>query len=178
VLHDLSFGLETVAPVGAADSGKSGGMALVRRFCDVQTGSVLAGAGAFIGWLPRSYATMPTERAANPSLGQRQRVSFARAPVTDAPILVPAKATAGIDSDTEVCIEAARARMLGRRTGLVIAHRLATMRKADRITVLTEDGIAESGAHDAPIAQGGLEARPCASDRLSFDDLQLKENPR
>ena len=106
------------------------------------------GAHDFIMRLPEGYDTELEQRGGNLSLGQRQLISFARALVADAKILVLDEATASIDSYTEMLIQKALVRLLEGRTGLVIAHRLATIRDADRIIVLQNGEIVESGTHD------------------------------
>ena len=128
------------------------------------------GAHDFITALPDGYATMLGERGGSLSLGQRQLLSFARALVADAPILVLDEATASIDSYTEMKIQTALKRLLQDRTGLVIAHRLATIRNADRIVVLRDGCIIEQGNHDELIARGGLYARLYRMNHTSFDD--------
>ena len=105
---------------------------------------------------PAAAATTPSssQRGGNLSLGQRQLVSFARALVADAKILVLDEATASIDSYTEMLIQKALVRLLEGRTGLVIAHRLATIRDADRIIVLQNGEVVETGNHDELMARG------------------------
>jgi hypothetical protein len=99
--------------------------------------------------LPGGYDAMLEQRGSNLSLGQRQLLSFARALVADAKILVLDEATANIDSYTERLIQKALAhRLLEGRTGMVIAHRLATIRGADRIIVLQNGELIETGNHD------------------------------
>jgi ATP-binding cassette subfamily B protein len=105
------------------------------------------GAHDFIMRLPQGYDSMLGERGGNLSLGQRQLLSFARALVADAKILVLDEATANIDSYTEMLIQKALVKLLENRTGLVIAHRLATIREADRIIVLQNGELIESGNH-------------------------------
>lgn len=129
------------------------------------------GAHDFIEALPQGYDTMLAERGSNLSLGQRQLLSFARALVTDAKILVLDEATANIDSYTELQIQKALRRLLEGRTGLVIAHRLATIRNADRILVLQQGRLIEQGDHDTLIGQGGLYAQLYQLNFASFDDL-------
>jgi len=129
------------------------------------------GAHKFITALPRGYDTVLEERGANFSLGQRQLLSFARALVADAKILVLDEATANIDSYTEMQIQKALRRLLEGRTGLVIAHRLATIRNADRIVVLQQGRVIEEGDHDALVAQKGLYSRLYDLNYASFDDL-------
>jgi ATP-binding cassette subfamily B multidrug efflux pump len=129
------------------------------------------GAHKFITALPLGYDTVLEERGGNLSLGQRQLLSFARALVADAKILVLDEATANIDSYTEMQIQKALQRVLEGRTGLVIAHRLATIRNADRIVVLQQGRLIEEGDHDALVAQKGLYSRLYDLNYASFDDL-------
>ena len=129
------------------------------------------GAHEFIMRLPNGYDTELEQRGANLSLGQRQLISFARAIVADTKILILDEATASIDSYTELLIQQALARLLEGRTGLVIAHRLATIRGADRIIVLQNGEIIETGNHDELIALGGLYARLYSMNYASFDDI-------
>jgi ATP-binding cassette, subfamily B, multidrug efflux pump len=125
----------------------------------------------FIMRLPEGYDTMLEQRGGNLSLGQRQLVSFARALVADAKILVLDEATANIDSYTEMVIQKALVKLLEGRTGLVIAHRLATIRNADRIIVLQNGEIIENGTHSQLMKVGGLYARLYTMNYASFDDL-------
>jgi len=129
------------------------------------------GAHDFIMRLANGYDTELEQRGGNLSLGQRQLISFARALVADAKILVLDEATANIDSYTEMLIQKALARVLQGRTGLVIAHRLATIRNADRIIVLQQGEVVESGSHDELMANAGLYARLYNMNYASFDDI-------
>ena len=129
------------------------------------------GAHDFILDLPQGYATLVGERGGSLSLGQRQLISFARALVADARILVLDEATASIDSQTELVIQKALKRLLQGRTGIVIAHRLTTIRDADRIVVLRAGAVVEQGDHAGLVAAGGLYARLYALNQGSFDDL-------
>ncbi len=129
------------------------------------------GAHDFIMALPLGYETVMGERGGTLSLGQRQLISFARALVADARILVLDEATASIDSYTEMLIQKALVTLLSGRTGLVIAHRLATIRDADKIIVLQAGEVLEQGNHDELMANNGLYAQLYSINYGSFDDL-------
>ncbi|TIL84742.1 MAG: ABC transporter ATP-binding protein [Mesorhizobium sp.] len=135
----------------------------------------VVGAHDFIMSLADGYDTQLGERGGNLSLGQRQLVSFARALVADAKILVLDEATANIDSYTEMLIQKALTKLLEGRTGLVIAHRLATIRGADRIIVLQNGQISETGNHDKLMAMGGLYSKLYNLNYSSFDDVLEEE---
>lgn len=131
----------------------------------------IVGAHDFIMRLPQGYDTLLEQRASNLSLGQRQLISFARAIVADAKILVLDEATASIDSHTEKQIQTALERLLEGRTALVIAHRLATIRGADKIIVLRDGEIIETGDHNSLLEEGGLYAKLYSMNYSSFDDM-------
>ena len=138
---------------------------------DVERAARIVGAHDFIMQWPDGYDTLLDQRGGNLSLGQRQLLSFARALVADARVLVLDEATANIDSYTERRIQVALAKLLEGRTGIVIAHRLATIRDADRIIVLQEGRVVETGTHDALLARKGLYASLHALNYASFDDI-------
>ncbi len=129
------------------------------------------GAHDFIMNLPKGYDTLLDQGAVTLSLGERQLLSFARALVADAPILVLDEATANVDSYTELKIQQALARLLEGRTALVIAHRLTTIRGADRIVVLQDGRIVEEGPHDDLMTSGGLYSILYRMNYASFDDI-------
>jgi ATP-binding cassette subfamily B protein len=124
----------------------------------------------FIIRLPEGYDTRLGQRGRNLSMGQRQLISFARALVADPQILILDEATANIDSFTEQAIQQALKVLFAGRTCMVIAHRLATIRDADRIIVLQQGGILEQGSHDELVSCGGLYHRLYTSAHASFDD--------
>lgn len=138
---------------------------------DVIAAAKAVGAHDFITALPEGYQTVMGERGGTLSLGQRQLISFARALVADARILVLDEATASIDSYTEMLIQKALVTLLTGRTGLVIAHRLATIRDADRIIVLQAGEVLEQGNHEQLMAKKGLYAQLHNVNYNSFDDL-------
>ena len=141
--------------------------------------ATLLGADPFIRALPQGYDTMLGERGGSLSTGQRQLLSFARALLADAKILVLDEATASIDSATEQMIQRALATLLKGRTGLVIAHRLATVRHADRILVLQAGRLVESGTHAELLASAGLYAGLYRANYASFDDVgDPEQRPR
>ena len=111
---------------------------------------------SFIESLPFGYDTQIGERGLKLSGGQKQRIAIARMFLKNPPILILDEATSALDTETELIIQQALTELSQNRTTLVIAHRLATIRNADRIVVVTEDGIAEQGKHDELIEQGGI----------------------
>jgi ATP-binding cassette subfamily B protein len=140
---------------------------------EVMDAARTVGAHDLIEHLPNGYMTELNERGANLSMGQRQLISFARALVADAPILVLDEATSSIDSQTEKQIQKALAILLSGRSGLIIAHRLATVRNADRILTLSAGRIIEQGSHAELIALGGTYAKLYKANHASFDDVPL-----
>ena len=109
----------------------------------------------FVASLPEGLDTEVGERGARLSGGQRQRIAIARIFLKNPPVLILDEATSALDSETEQAIQSSLAELAAGRTTLVIAHRLATIRNADRIVVLTPDGVAEQGPHAALMARSG-----------------------
>ncbi|HYC33292.1 MAG TPA: ATP-binding cassette domain-containing protein, partial [Gemmatimonadales bacterium] len=109
--------------------------------------------------LPARYDTVVGERGVKLSGGQRQRVAIARAILKDPAVLVLDEATSNLDTESERLIEDALEKLLVGRTTLIIAHRLSTVRRADRIVVIDRGRIVEQGTHAALLARGGVYAR-------------------
>jgi len=113
----------------------------------------------FILRLPQGYNTMIGERGTRLSGGERQRLAIARALLKNAPILILDEATSSLDTESEAAVQAALANLMEGRTVLVIAHRLSTVRRADRIAVMEDGRITQMGSHDELLAQGGTYSR-------------------
>ena len=134
---------------------------------EVEAAARAAAAHDFLTALPQGYDTQLGERGVMLSGGQRQRVAIARAILRDAPILLLDEATSALDAESERAVQAAVDKLAQGRTTLVVAHRLATVKRADRIVVFDQGRILAEGTHDQLVAQGGLYARLA---RLQFTE--------
>ena len=137
---------------------------------EVEAAAVAASAHGFLAALPEGYDTWLGERGVMLSGGQKQRVAIARAILRDAAVLLLDEATSALDAESERDVQAAVEALSKGRTTLVVAHRLATVKRADRIFVFDQGRIVATGSHDALVAQGGLYARLA---RLQFTDGQI-----
>ncbi len=126
---------------------------------EIEAAAEAAAAHDFIQALPGGYATSVGEAGARLSGGQRQRIAIARAFLKNAPILLLDEATSALDTESEAQVQAALARLMAGRTTILIAHRLSTVRGADRIHVIDQGQIVETGTHDDLVKAGGLYAR-------------------
>ncbi len=124
----------------------------------IQRAAQLAEVAGFIDTLPDGYDTVVGERGQRLSGGQRQRIALARAILKDAPVLVLDEATAAVDNDTEAAIQRSLEQITRDRTTVVIAHRLSTVRHADRIVVMDSGRIVEQGTHESLLNLGGVYA--------------------
>ena len=134
---------------------------------DVEAAAKAAAAHEFISELPDGYDSDVGERGVMLSGGQKQRIAIARAILRDAPILLLDEATSALDAESERAVQEAVDHLSRDRTTLIVAHRLATVKKADRIVVLDQGRIVATGRHDQLVADGGLYARLA---RLQFTD--------
>jgi ATP-binding cassette subfamily B protein len=138
---------------------------------EVEAAARRAGAHEFVTRLPDGYDTVVGERGVRLSGGQRQRLSIARAVLQDPPLLVLDEATSAVDTETELLIQRSLADLAADRTTVVIAHRLSTVRDADRVAVLDEGRVVESGTHDDLVDAGGLYADLWAAQVGALSDL-------
>ena len=134
---------------------------------DVEAAAKAAAAHDFISALPQGYDSYVGERGVMLSGGQKQRIAIARAILRDAPVLLLDEATSALDAESELAVQRAVDDLSAGRTTLIVAHRLATVKKADRIVVLDQGRIVATGPHDKLVAAGGLYARLA---RLQFTD--------
>ena len=134
---------------------------------EVESAARAAHAHDFLTALPDGYETYVGERGVMLSGGQKQRIAIARAILRDAPILLLDEATSALDAESERAVQAAVERLAENRTTLIVAHRLATVKKADRIVVFDQGRIVAQGTHDALVAENGLYARLA---RLQFTE--------
>ncbi len=134
---------------------------------EIETAAKAAAAHDFISGLPEGYDSYLGERGVMLSGGQKQRIAIARAILRDAPVLLLDEATSALDAESERAVQAAVDTLSQNRTTLIVAHRLATVKKADRIVVLEAGQIIDTGTHDELVARNGLYARLA---RLQFTD--------
>ncbi|MDT5012814.1 MAG: hypothetical protein QOH57_4431, partial [Mycobacterium sp.] len=133
---------------------------------EVVRAAELANAHDFITRMPEGYDTLVGDRGSTLSGGQRQRIGIARALIRDNPILILDEPTAALDAESEHLVVEALGRLMQGRTVITIAHRLSTLRSADKIVVVQDGVVSEEGSHDDLFELGGTYAQLC---RLQFD---------
>jgi subfamily B ATP-binding cassette protein MsbA len=136
---------------------------------EVEAAASAAAAHEFITALPNGYATLVGEAGARLSGGQRQRISIARAFLKNAPILLLDEATSALDTESEAKVQEALERLMDGRTAILIAHRLSTVRRANRIYVIDAGRVVEVGSHAVLMGHGGLYARLARAQNLALD---------
>jgi subfamily B ATP-binding cassette protein MsbA len=136
----------------------------------VEAAAKAALAHDFILELPQGYETMLGDRGQRLSGGQRQRIAIARAILKDSPILILDEATSELDSESEMLVQRALSNLMMNRTAFVIAHRLSTIRRADKIIVIEDGTIGETGSHQELLARGGIYARLYEMQFADLDD--------
>jgi subfamily B ATP-binding cassette protein MsbA len=122
---------------------------------DLAHAAQVAYAADFIEDLPQGFDTIVGERGIFLSGGQRQRIAIARAVLIDAPVLILDEATSALDAESEQLVQKALANLMQNKTSIVIAHRLSTVRKADKIVVMEKGRIVETGTHKELLESGG-----------------------
>ncbi|WP_160012537.1 ABC transporter transmembrane domain-containing protein [Rhizobium sp. 18055] len=142
---------------------------------EIESAAARAQAHDFISDLPHSYHTVVGERGLTLSGGQRQRIAIARAVLKDAPILLLDEATSSLDAESEMLVQKGLEELMKNRTTILVAHRLATVLKADRILVMDKGRIVEEGSHASLVRKGGVYARLA---ELQFDAPGLHGSER
>ncbi|OSP56307.1 ABC transporter transmembrane domain-containing protein [Pseudoruegeria sp. SK021] len=142
---------------------------------EVRAAARAAAADGFIAALPQGYASELGERGVMLSGGQKQRIAIARAILREAPVLLLDEATSALDAESEQLVQQAVERLARDRTTLIVAHRLATVKKADRILVFDQGRIVAEGTHDSLVAEGGLYSRLAALQFTSASEVLAAE---
>ncbi|MBI2261091.1 MAG: ABC transporter ATP-binding protein [Caulobacterales bacterium] len=140
---------------------------------EIEAAAAAAAAHDFITALPEGYLTRAGEAGLRLSGGQRQRIAIARAFLKDAPLLLLDEATSALDTESEALVQAALDRLMQGRATLMIAHRLSTVRNADRIYVIDAGRVVETGSHAALVRKGGLYARLARQQSLDGDAVTV-----